>query len=106
MQVSRIVERSGIDQEARLEFINAFAKLLALLVHHISQHGVLEVAKDMQRAVLDCAVLSLTHEARQQLTKPLHSVYDVVHLMQLGFEVFAELHVQSMKLLHEPTKNL
>ena len=51
-----------------------------------------------------CFLLPLTHEARQQFTQPLHAIDDVMHVVQLGFEVVAQLRVQRVERGHAAPK--
>ena len=80
-----------------LEQFDTVEKLLALLVNLVIQYCVFQVAKDVKRTVLDVAVLSLTHEARQQFPQPLHAIDDMMHVVQFGLEVITQLAMQRVE---------
>ena len=62
-EIGHITNIARVHQELILEQVDTSEKLLALLVDHVIQDCVLQVAKDVKCTVLDVAVLSLTHEA-------------------------------------------
>ena len=53
---------SRIHQELFLEQFDTVVQLLALFVHHIMYHCVLQMAKHMKCAALDLTVLPLAHK--------------------------------------------
>ena len=93
-QVGDVTDIASIDEELLLEQFDTFKKLLALLVDYIMQDCMLQMAKHVKCAIFDVAMLSLTNEARQQFTQPLHAIDDVMHVVHIGFEVVVQLCVQ------------
>ena len=88
-----------------LEQFDTFDKLLALLVNHVMKYCVFQVTKDMKRTVLDVAVLSLTHEARQQFPQPSHAIDDMMHVVQFRLEVITQLDMQRVESRYVLLKN-
>lgn len=56
-----------------------------MLVDDIKDDRVLDVPEDVQRNVFDSSVLSLCHEARDTLTQPIHSIQNMMHVVEFGF---------------------